>query len=89
MGAGGTLRTSYTFVMGAPYVCGMGPDHYSVDTTIESREPPEELAMPRVPAWLGSALAQQPAFGLGIVAETEREALLGVFRVAPRPAPTP
>ncbi|MFO0553534.1 MAG: hypothetical protein U0271_34445 [Polyangiaceae bacterium] len=37
----GTISTQYTFTMGAPYVCGTGPGHYSVAGEVsDPRSPP-------------------------------------------------
>jgi hypothetical protein len=78
----GALRASYTWIMGAPYVCGVGPDHYSVDATLDDRDPPAGLGFSRAHDWLRPAFEHRAITGVSMVDAAARDALANVFERA-------
>jgi hypothetical protein len=91
-GAGGMLRGAFTFMLPSSYMCGTGPGHYSVATTLERDDLPAiRPALETPAAWLVDALSSDVPVGITqLPSKGPREKLLAVFRSAPVPAePSP
>ncbi len=87
-GAGGTPEAIHTFTLPAPYVCGTGPGHYSVATSIATEvSPSERFPAGPLPAWLVATLGKDAPLGVSpIDAAADRSSMLKRFRAAPIPA---
>ncbi|NUO47468.1 MAG: hypothetical protein HOV80_01285 [Polyangiaceae bacterium] len=87
-GPGGMVRGAFTFMLPSSYMCGTGPGHYSVATTLERDDLPAirpALEMP--PAWLVDALGSDVPVGITqLPSKAPRDKLLATFRSAPVPA---
>jgi hypothetical protein len=90
-GAGGMLRGAFTFMLPSSYMCGTGPGHYSVATTLERDELPAiRPALELPPAWLVDVLGSDVPLGITqLPSKGPREKLLATFRSAPVPAALP
>jgi hypothetical protein len=81
-GKSAQLTASYTFLMGAPYVCGFGPGHYSVETTIEDQPLPLGLPIVTIPGWARSAFDDKTLLGISLVLDDE-DAKRAAFTATP------
>jgi hypothetical protein len=86
-GPSAVARGAYTFIRSAPYMCGTGPGHYSVETTMVSDLPETHPPLPEIPPWVTEALRGGTPRGLSPVDEKARAKLVGRFRSAPVPVP--
>ena len=93
----GELRSLLTYTLSAPYFCGVGPGHHTVDGEVEVDSIPPDLgALARVPNWLARELSKElpPGSSNGRVVgvsplkpNMDANALLEQFRTAPTARP--
>lgn len=78
--ATGALHGRYSFWMGAPYSCGLGPGHYSVLSEQASDWLPKELAARgRVPAWVAAFLSSAHARHAFMISAARQQAARAEF----------
>ena len=68
----GTANVQLAFTMGAPYACGTGPGHYSVQTEVVSSTVPESLKLPAIPSWALPVFAHEEVVGVGALLDAAR-----------------
>ena len=68
----GNANVQVAFTMGAPYACGTGPGHYSVQTEVVSSTMPESLKLPAIPSWALPVFAREEVVGVGALLDAAR-----------------
>lgn len=69
--ASGRMGARLTFTVGAPYMCGTGPGHYSVETDVDTPTAPSGVPRVDLPSWARVATKDSELLGVGLELDAE------------------
>lgn len=67
----GKMGARLTFTVGAPYMCGTGPGHYSVETDVDTAIAPSGVPRADLPGWARAATKDSELVGVGLELDAE------------------